>query len=185
VSVWWKKNWKSRSSLRFCFGSSSDLTLNGHLHYPNDINRSLNESVTDKIRKYRSDYNNNPSNATSFMTVIVCTSGRLHSEFVRLLFLQVHRETYLFFSTSGVQLVYSTNGLFHFRPVTYSTQLKVKVGNTLSKVSGLQVNLNIDGTSITSRTLTHPSHSQTSRPLTSSLSLGVPVPRTTQCLRDT
>ena len=35
------------------FGSSSDPNLNGHLHYPNDIDRSLNETVTDKIRKYR------------------------------------------------------------------------------------------------------------------------------------
>ncbi len=185
VSVWWKKNWKSRSSLRFRFGSSSDLTLNGHLHYPNDINRSLNEPVTDKIRKYRSDYNNNPSNATSFIPVLVCTSRRLHSEFVRLLFLQAHRETDLFFATSGVQLVYSTNGLLHFRPVVSSTQLKSKVGNTLVKATGLRVNVNIDGVSIPSRTLTHPSHSQTSRPLTSSLSLGVLVPRTTQCLRET
>ena len=32
------------------------------------------------------------------------TSGRLHSEFVRLLFLQVHRETDRFFADSGVQL---------------------------------------------------------------------------------
>ena len=37
---------------------------------------------------------------------------------------------------------------------------------------------------ITSKSHTHPSHSQTSRLLTSSLSLGVPVPRTTQCIRD-
>ncbi len=37
------------------FGSNSDLNLNGHLHYPNDIDRSLSESATDKIRKYRSD----------------------------------------------------------------------------------------------------------------------------------
>ncbi len=36
------------------FGSSSDLNLNGHLHYPHDIDRSLNESTSDKIRKYRS-----------------------------------------------------------------------------------------------------------------------------------
>ncbi len=64
------------------FGSSSDLNLNGHLHYPNDIDRSLNESVVDKIRKYRSDYNNNPPNVTSFMPAITSTSGRLHSEFV-------------------------------------------------------------------------------------------------------
>ena len=42
------------------FGSSSDPSLNGNLHYPNDIDRSLNEAATDKIRKYRADYNNNP-----------------------------------------------------------------------------------------------------------------------------
>ena len=41
------------------FSSNSDSNLNGHLHYPNDIDRSLNETVTDKIRKYRVDSNNN------------------------------------------------------------------------------------------------------------------------------
>ncbi len=50
----------------------------------NDIDRSLNEAAADKIRKYRADYNNNPPNAISFMSVIASTSGRLHSEFVRL-----------------------------------------------------------------------------------------------------
>jgi hypothetical protein len=70
------------------FGSSSDLNLNGHLHYPNDIDKSLNESASDKIRKCRSDYNNNPTMTVAFITVIACTSWRLHSEFVRLLFLQ-------------------------------------------------------------------------------------------------
>jgi hypothetical protein len=34
-----------------------------------------------------------------------------------------------------------------------------------------------------SKSHTHPSHSQTSRLLTSSLSLGLPVPRPTQCVR--
>jgi hypothetical protein len=32
------------------FGSSSDPSLNGHLLYPNDIDKSLNETTTDKIR---------------------------------------------------------------------------------------------------------------------------------------
>jgi hypothetical protein len=91
------------------FGSSSDLNLNGHLHYPKDIDRSLNETVTDKVRKYRSDYNNSPPNDTSFMTCITSTSGSLHSEIVRLLFLQNHRETDRFFAVSGVQLAHSTS----------------------------------------------------------------------------
>ena len=76
----------------------------GHLHYPNDIDWSLNETVTDKIRKYHDDYNYNPPNSISFMHVIANASGRLHSEFVSLLFLQSHRETDHFFAGSGVQL---------------------------------------------------------------------------------
>ena len=166
------------------FGRSSDLSLNGNLRYPNDIDRSLNETATDKIRKYRADYNNNPPNsissAVSFMPAIASTSGRLQSEFIRLLFLQAHRETDRFFAASGVQLAQSISGLFHFRRTAFSSQLKAKVGSTLAKAAALRVNLNIDGAPITSRTHTHPSHSQTSRLLTSSLSLGVPVPRPTE-----
>jgi hypothetical protein len=85
-------------------GSSTDPTLNGHLRYPNNLDQSLNDSTTDKIRKYRDDYNNNPSRPVSFMTAIGSTSGRLHSEFIRLLFLKDHLETDRFFSVSGVPL---------------------------------------------------------------------------------
>ncbi len=85
-----------------CIGRSSDLSLHGNLRYPNDKDRSLNEAATDKILKYRADYNNNPPNSVAFMPAIASTSGRLHSEFIRLLFLQTHRETDRFFATSGV-----------------------------------------------------------------------------------
>ena len=110
------------------------------------------------------------------MPAIASTSGRLHSELVRLVFLQAHRETDRFFAASGVQLAQSNVGLFHFRRAVFSSQLKAKVGSTLAKAAALCVNLNIDGAPITSRTHTHPSHS---RLLTSSLSLGVPVHRAT------
>jgi hypothetical protein len=76
-----------------------------HLQNPNDIDKSLNETTTDKIRKYHTDYNNNPPSTVSFMSDIASTSGRLHSEFIRLLFIQSHRETDRFFAVSGVQLV--------------------------------------------------------------------------------
>ncbi len=73
---------------------------------------------------------------------------------------------------------------FRFRNPTvgYSTSA-ARRSCTLAKVAALRININIDGTPITSKTHTHPSHSQTSRLLTSSLSLGVPVPRATQCMR--
>ena len=31
------------------FGGSSDPSINGHLHYPNDIDASLNETATNKL----------------------------------------------------------------------------------------------------------------------------------------
>ena len=87
------------------FGSSSDPSINGHLHYPNDLDGSLNEAAADKIRQYRADYNNRPSNTISFIPAIASTSGCLHSELVSLLFSQTHRETDRFFAASGVQFV--------------------------------------------------------------------------------
>ena len=32
------------------FGSNSDPSINGHLHYPHDLDRPLNEAAADKIR---------------------------------------------------------------------------------------------------------------------------------------
>ena len=117
------------------------------------------------------------------LLVLVRLGGYIHSEFVRLLFLQAHRETDRFFAASGVQVAQPTSGLFHFRRTAFSSQLKSKIGSTLAKAAGLRINLNIDDAPVVSQTHTHPSHSQTSRLLTSSLSLGVPVPRATQCMR--
>jgi hypothetical protein len=110
-------------------GSSSDPSLNGHLHYPNDLDGPLNEVTTDKILQYLTDYNNRPSNVISFMPVTVSTSGCLHSEFLRLLFLQTHRETDRFFEASGVQLAQTNRGQFHFqlphyRCAVFSSQFK-------------------------------------------------------------
>ena len=35
------------------FGSISDPRINGHLHYPHDLDGPLNEVTTEKIRQYR------------------------------------------------------------------------------------------------------------------------------------
>jgi hypothetical protein len=104
---------------------------------------------------------------------------------VCLQFLQAHRETDRFFVDSGVQLAQSTrfsdplqtHGFF-------SSQLKSKVGNILTKDVALWITLNIDDAPVVSRSHTHPSHSQASRLLTLSMSLGVTVPNVTQCMSD-
>jgi hypothetical protein len=89
-----------------------------------------------------------------------------------------------FFEASGVQLAQSNCGQFHYRRAVFSSQLNSKVGNILAKAAALRIVLNIDGAAIASKSHTHPSHTQPSRLLTSSPSLGVPVPRATQCMRD-
>jgi hypothetical protein len=127
------------------FGSSADPTLNGRLHPPHNIDKSLNEAANDKIREYRADYNNNPPNAVAFMPAIAGTTGRLHSEFIRLLFLQAHRETDRFFTASGVQSEDHDRRFFHFRRAAFSSMLKSKCGNIPAKDSALRVNLNLDG----------------------------------------
>jgi hypothetical protein len=114
------------------------------------------------------------------MTAIASTSGRLHSEFIRISFLQAHRETDRFFASSGVLSAQSDRGFFHYHRAAFSSMLKSRVGNILAKVAGSRININLDGSPIAFKSLTHPAHSQTSRLLTSSLSLGVPVPRPTR-----
>ncbi len=88
----------------------------------------------------------------------------------------------VFFTVSGVQLAQTNRGVFHYHRTTFSSMLKNKVDLTLTKASVLRITLNLDGVPIISKSHTHPSHSQTSRLLTSSLSLGIPVPRSTQCM---
>ncbi len=111
------------------------------------------------------------------------TSDRLHSDFIRILFLQAHRETDRFFAASGVQSTQSNTGaFFHFLRAAFSSMLNSLVSSILAKPVDLRITLNLDGAPITSKSHTHPSHSQTSRLLTSFLSLGVPVPRPTQCM---
>ncbi len=131
------------------FGSSSDPNLNGHLQYPNDIDKSLHESVTDKIRIHLIDCNNNPpNNSISFMPSITSTSGRLHSDFVCLSFYKFIGKLAVFFTVSGAHLVYYTSVQFHYHPPVVSSQLRSRIGSILTKVATLRITLNIDGSPI-------------------------------------
>ncbi len=65
-------------SLTFSLSLHRHLTrtsLNGHLHYPNDLDGPRNETTTDKNRQYHTDYNNRPSNTISFKSGIVGSLG--------------------------------------------------------------------------------------------------------------
>ncbi len=140
------------------------------------MDRSLNEAVTDKIRKYHTDYNNNPPNATSFMSVVGSTSGRLHSEFVILLFYRIIGKLTVFLQFQEFSLCNPT--------VTTSTATtrcspQSSNQNTTSSLSRWKFYYVTYNSKFRRRTYSFTIHSQTSRLLTSSLSLGVPVPRAT------
>ena len=124
-----------------------------------------------KIRKYRADYNNNPPNSISFIPAITSTSGRLPCDIVNLC-------VFYFYKLIGKLTAFLQLQEFNLRNLKCFCSF-----STLTKVATLRVNLNLDGVPITSKSHTHPSHSQSSRLKTSSLSLGVPVPRETQCMQ--
>ncbi len=60
------------------------------------------DDAAEKIREYRADYNNRPSNPISFMPAVARTSGHIHCELVSILFLQAHRETAFLLALSAI-----------------------------------------------------------------------------------
>jgi len=58
-------------------GSSSDPSINGCLHYPNDLDGPLNEATADKIRQHRADYDNRPSTAIELSSLCLLLPVRL------------------------------------------------------------------------------------------------------------
>jgi hypothetical protein len=58
---------------------------------------------------------------------------------------------------TGVLSAQSDRGFLHYRRVAFSSMLKSRVGNILVKVASLRINISLDGSSITSKSHTHPS----------------------------
>jgi hypothetical protein len=73
------------------FGSSSHVKQNGMLSHPQDLDAPLRLAAQRKINGYSQQYADNQN--ISFLPAIMSTSTRMHGEFLRLLFLQAHRET--------------------------------------------------------------------------------------------
>ena len=64
----------------------------------------------------------------SFLPVIVSTNTRMHGEFLRLLFLQAHRETEAHFTASGMSSPRNHSDSFCFKHSAFYQSLKSKVG---------------------------------------------------------
>jgi hypothetical protein len=73
------------------FGSSSHVQQNGHLTHPQDLDGQMRVAAQRKFNAYGRQYADNQN--ISFLPAIMSTSTSMHGEFLRLLFLQAHRET--------------------------------------------------------------------------------------------
>jgi hypothetical protein len=74
------------------FGSSSHVQQNGLLSHPQDLDASLRVAAQRKINSYRQQYADNQN--IPLLPAIVSTAHACTASFLRLLFLQAHRETH-------------------------------------------------------------------------------------------
>ena len=87
-----------------------DVSRNGQLRYA-DPDMLHNNAADVKVRKYREAYAA-PDRLLAFLPAIMCTSGRIHGEFLRLLHILSHRQAVNFFELFGEE---PTDNAFTFR----------------------------------------------------------------------
>jgi hypothetical protein len=68
--------------------------------HPQDLDAPLSLAAQHKINNYRQQYDENLN--ISLLPAIMSTSTRMDGEFLRLLFLQAHRETESHFTADGM-----------------------------------------------------------------------------------
>jgi hypothetical protein len=104
---------------------------------------------------------------------IVSTSTRMHGEFLRLLFLQAHRETEAHFTAAGMSSQCNQSDSFRFKRAAFYQSLKSKVGLAAAKAAALRINLNVEGCGIVAA----PVHAPCRAPLLLPLLLSHNLPR--------
>ena len=147
------------------FGSSSHVQQNSLLTHPQDLDGPLPVDG----QQYADNQN------ISFLPAIVSTSCRMHGEFLRLIFLQAHRETEAHFTAAGMSSQNYQTDAFRFKRAAFLQSLKSKIGLAASKAAALRINLNIQGCGIVAAPVHAPSRAPLFLPLL--LSHNIPPPR--------
>ena len=143
------------------------------LSHPQDLDAPLRLAAQRKIKRYRQQYADNQN--ISFLPAIVSTSTRMHDEFLRLLFLQAHRETEAHFSAAGMPSQRNQSDSFRFKRAAFFQLLKSKVGLAAAKAAALRININVEGCGIVAAPVHAPSCAPLLLPLL--LSHNLPLPR--------
>ena len=87
------------------------------------------------------------------MPAIASTTGRLHAEFLRLLFWHAHRESEELLKLTG-QLAQPNQDAVFSKRAAFFNSLKSKVGHIMAKASALRVNMNLAPSASRARTRT-------------------------------
>ena len=103
------------------------------------------------------------------------TGTRMHGEFLRLLFLQAHRETEAHYTAAGMPSQRNQSDSFRFKRAAFYQSLKSKVGLAAAKAAALRINLTIQGCGVVALPLHAPSRAPLFLPLL--LSHNIPLPR--------
>ena len=82
-------------------GDARDVLRHGTLRNPDRPDQLLNQAAADKIRSYREPYSRNRSLA--FLPACMSTSGRIHSEFLRLLYFLADKQASAYFTDLGYE----------------------------------------------------------------------------------
>jgi hypothetical protein len=131
------------------------MQQNGSLSHPQDLDGPMRVAAQRKTNAYKQTYADNQN--ISFLPVIMSTSNRMHGEFLRLLFLQAHRETEAHFTAAGMQSQRNQTESFRFKRAAFYQDLKSKVGLAAAKAAALRINLNVQGCSIVAAPMHAPS----------------------------
>jgi hypothetical protein len=128
-------------------GSSGHVQQNGLLSHPEDLDAPLRLAAQRKVNSYRQQYADNQN--ISFLPAIMTTSSRMHGKFLRLLFLQAHRQTTAHFIATGLSSQQNrSDNAFRLKRAAFYMGLKSKVGLVAAKALALRINLNIQDCSI-------------------------------------
>jgi hypothetical protein len=136
------------------------LASPGPLLTPQDLDVPLRLAAQRKINGYRQQ-----SEHFLFSPRHLSTSTRMHGDFLRLLFLQAHRETEAHFTATGLSSQRNHSDSFRFKRAAFYQSLKSKVGLAAAKAAALRINLNVECCGIVAAPVHAPSRAPLLLPL--------------------
>ena len=114
----------------------SDWGRNGQLRYA-DPDMLLNTAAEAKVRKYCEAYAA-PDRLLAFLPAIMSTSGRIHGEFLCLLYILSHRQAVKFFELFGEE---PTDKAFTFRRAAYFFHNRATMGLACAQATAMRTHV--------------------------------------------